>query len=198
MFLTKFHDDRTINVASRVLTTKKYRAPLQSYIIDTNILTKFDDDWRINVASRVLTRKNTKPSCGHVFKYIIEINLLIQFYEDCTINMDSRGYALRYKKHARFGGIWDIEVMSIFGNLNAKCDGKTDGQTDGQTERQTDGQSDHYAPFSSKGGIKRAIILTKCLIQTPPPILPTSKLIQSANVKSVFNSNAVTCVWGDN
>ncbi|KAH3784408.1 hypothetical protein DPMN_162363 [Dreissena polymorpha] len=66
MFLTKFHDDRTINVASRVLTTKKYRAPLQSYIIDTNILTKFDDDWRINVASRVLTRKNTKPSCGHV------------------------------------------------------------------------------------------------------------------------------------
>ncbi|KAH3854942.1 hypothetical protein DPMN_097502 [Dreissena polymorpha] len=33
----------------------------------------------------------------------------------------------------------DIEVVSIFRNLNAKCDGKTDRQTDGQTD-------DRYMP----------------------------------------------------
>ncbi|KAH3795326.1 hypothetical protein DPMN_148876 [Dreissena polymorpha] len=42
--------------------------------------------------------------------------------------------------------------MSIFRNLNAKCDGKTDRQTDRRTDRWT--VRSLYAPFSSKGGIK--------------------------------------------
>ncbi|KAH3852962.1 hypothetical protein DPMN_095483 [Dreissena polymorpha] len=79
--LTKFHKDRNINVASRVLTRFHYRyirknaPPLGSHvfqanvtifeliqdIIETNLLTKFHEDWTINVASRVLTRKNSPP-----------------------------------------------------------------------------------------------------------------------------------------
>ena len=74
--LTKFHEDRTVNVASRVLTRFYYSRirinapPLGSHvfeaniiifeliqdIIETNLLTKFHEDWTINVASRVLTR----------------------------------------------------------------------------------------------------------------------------------------------
>ncbi|KAH3816307.1 hypothetical protein DPMN_117820 [Dreissena polymorpha] len=60
--LTKFHEDQTINVASRV----KNAPPLGSHvfqanvtifeliqdIIETNLLTKFHEDWTINVASR--------------------------------------------------------------------------------------------------------------------------------------------------
>ncbi|KAH3814008.1 hypothetical protein DPMN_142484 [Dreissena polymorpha] len=83
--LTKFHDDRTLNVASRVLTKKNspppwrpyiigtnlltifhedrtiyvaFTAPWWPYIIGTNLQTKFHDDWKINEASRVLTRNN--------------------------------------------------------------------------------------------------------------------------------------------
>ncbi|KAH3776755.1 hypothetical protein DPMN_178187 [Dreissena polymorpha] len=83
-YLTKFHDDRTINVASRVLT-RFYKSMIYSHttvrftettktifeliqdIIKTNLLTKFHQDWTINVASRVLTRKNAPPPGGHVF-----------------------------------------------------------------------------------------------------------------------------------
>ncbi|KAH3735667.1 hypothetical protein DPMN_042202 [Dreissena polymorpha] len=65
--LTKFHDDRTINVASRVLTRKNAQSP---DIIRTNLLTKFHEDRKINVASRVLTRKNAPPPGGHVFQPI--------------------------------------------------------------------------------------------------------------------------------
>ncbi|KAH3846394.1 hypothetical protein DPMN_088695 [Dreissena polymorpha] len=48
--LTKFHEDWTINVVSRV----KYAPPLGSH---TNLLTKFHEDWTVNVASRELTRQ---------------------------------------------------------------------------------------------------------------------------------------------
>ncbi|KAH3870107.1 hypothetical protein DPMN_033288 [Dreissena polymorpha] len=65
--LTKFHEDQTINVASRV----KNASPVGSHvfqanviifeliqdIIEANILTKFHEDWTINVASRKLTRQ---------------------------------------------------------------------------------------------------------------------------------------------
>ncbi|KAH3879698.1 hypothetical protein DPMN_003604 [Dreissena polymorpha] len=53
--LTKFHEDRTINVASRV---KNAPPP---YIIGTNVLTKFHEDWTIYVASKVLTRQMLTP-----------------------------------------------------------------------------------------------------------------------------------------
>ncbi|KAH3853350.1 hypothetical protein DPMN_095872 [Dreissena polymorpha] len=46
--LTKFHDDRTINVTFRVLVK----------ITAKNLLTRFHDDPTINVTSRVFTRFN--------------------------------------------------------------------------------------------------------------------------------------------
>ncbi|KAH3730128.1 hypothetical protein DPMN_056109 [Dreissena polymorpha] len=79
-FLTKFHEDWTINMASRVLTRKTTPPPgghvfsliwtifaLVRDINETNILTKFHDDWAKIVTSIVFTR-NTAPSPGgHVF-----------------------------------------------------------------------------------------------------------------------------------
>ncbi|KAH3848976.1 hypothetical protein DPMN_091361 [Dreissena polymorpha] len=67
--LTKFHDDWTINVASRVLT-RKNATPVGGHVFqaNTNLLTIFHQDWTINVASRVLTRKNAPPPGGHVFQ----------------------------------------------------------------------------------------------------------------------------------
>ncbi|KAH3704958.1 hypothetical protein DPMN_080020 [Dreissena polymorpha] len=72
--LTKFHEDKTINLASRVLTRKNATPPadlvfqpiitilvLFQDIMRTNLLTTFHDDQTINVTSRVLTRKNAPP-----------------------------------------------------------------------------------------------------------------------------------------
>ncbi|KAH3879343.1 hypothetical protein DPMN_003245 [Dreissena polymorpha] len=80
--LTKFHEDWTINVASRVkkappLGSHVFQANVTNFkiiqnIIETNLLTKFYEDWTINVASRVLTRKI----------YIIETNVLTKFHDD--------------------------------------------------------------------------------------------------------------------
>ncbi|KAH3843193.1 hypothetical protein DPMN_116704 [Dreissena polymorpha] len=71
--LTKFHEDRTVNVASRPYK-KECPAPgghvfkanimifeLIQDIIGKNLLTKFHEDWTINVASRVLTKKMPRP-----------------------------------------------------------------------------------------------------------------------------------------
>ncbi|KAH3703545.1 hypothetical protein DPMN_078582 [Dreissena polymorpha] len=114
--LTKFHEDRTVNVASRVLTRIYYshirkNAPfLGSHVFKakvtifeliqdisgTNLLSKFHEDRKINVASR---EKCPAPG-GHVFQQtgiifelvqdIIGMNLLTKFYEDQTINVASR------------------------------------------------------------------------------------------------------------
>ncbi|KAH3834421.1 hypothetical protein DPMN_107746 [Dreissena polymorpha] len=88
--LSKFHEDRKINVASRVLTRKKCPAPWRPYIIGINRMTKFHEDWTINVFSRVLTRfyyshqrKNAPPLGSHT-------NLLTKFHGDWTINVASR------------------------------------------------------------------------------------------------------------
>ncbi|KAH3825620.1 hypothetical protein DPMN_127501 [Dreissena polymorpha] len=120
--LTKFHDDLTINMASRVLTRKNATPPWRPYIIGANYLTKFHDDRTINVASRVLTRanlltkfhedrkinvasrvKNAPPLGSHVFQPnvtifeliqdIIETILLTKFHEDWTINVASTSRA---------------------------------------------------------------------------------------------------------
>ncbi|KAH3897148.1 hypothetical protein DPMN_021333 [Dreissena polymorpha] len=102
--LTKFHDDRTINVASRILTGKNATPHWRPW---SNILTKFHDVRKINVASRVLTRfyyshiwKNAPPHGGHVYQPtgiilklvqdIIRMNLLTKFHEDWTINVATR------------------------------------------------------------------------------------------------------------
>ncbi|KAH3717044.1 hypothetical protein DPMN_059824 [Dreissena polymorpha] len=110
--LTKFHKDRKINVASRVLTRKNAPPPgshvfqptgiilkLIQDIIGMNLLTKFHEDRTVNVASRVLTRfyyshirKNAPPLGSHFLKAniiifeliqdITETNLLTKFHED--------------------------------------------------------------------------------------------------------------------
>ncbi|KAH3750410.1 hypothetical protein DPMN_184932 [Dreissena polymorpha] len=85
-----FHEDQTINVASRVLTRKNAPPPsdhvfkaitciifeLVQDIIGMNLLTKFHEDRTKNVASRVLTRfyynshiwKNALLPSSHVFE----------------------------------------------------------------------------------------------------------------------------------
>ncbi|KAH3718035.1 hypothetical protein DPMN_060833 [Dreissena polymorpha] len=102
--LTKFHEDRTRNVASRVFTRKT--APttgghslqalpnfkLDRGIIGTNLLSKFHEDRTRNVASRVLTRKTAPPTDGHVFQrtgtifeldqHISKTNILTNFEID--------------------------------------------------------------------------------------------------------------------
>ncbi|KAH3876719.1 hypothetical protein DPMN_000568 [Dreissena polymorpha] len=92
--LSKFHEDRKINVASRVSTRKNAPPPgdhvfqptgiifdLVQDIIGINLLTKFHEDKTINVASRV---KNAPPLGSNVFQE--NTNLLTKFHEDWTIN----------------------------------------------------------------------------------------------------------------
>ncbi|KAH3882415.1 hypothetical protein DPMN_006353 [Dreissena polymorpha] len=90
--LTKFHEDRKLNVASRALTRvyysheKKCPVPWQPWfstnrhhIIGMNLLTEFHEDRTINVASRVHKMKNAPPLGSHVFQANIR-----------TINLASR------------------------------------------------------------------------------------------------------------
>ncbi|KAH3882370.1 hypothetical protein DPMN_006306 [Dreissena polymorpha] len=90
--LTKFHEDRKINVASRVLTRKNVPPPGSHVFQPTGIIFEIIQDiigmnlLPINVASRVLTRfyyshikKNAPPLGSHT-------NLLNKFHEDWTIN----------------------------------------------------------------------------------------------------------------
>ncbi|KAH3871405.1 hypothetical protein DPMN_034605 [Dreissena polymorpha] len=129
--LTKCHEDRKINVASRVLTRKNAPPPgshvfqptgiifeLVQDIIGMNLLTKFHEDRTVNVASRVLTRfyyshirKNAPPHGSHFFQAniiifkliqdIIETNLQTKFHEDWTINVASRVLIRFYYSHIR-------------------------------------------------------------------------------------------------
>ncbi|KAH3704901.1 hypothetical protein DPMN_079962 [Dreissena polymorpha] len=121
--LTKFHDDWTINMASRVLTRTNATPPWRQYIVGTNRLTRFHDDLtinvasrvliilEINVASRVLTMKNSPPHGGHVFQptktifkliqNIIGSNLLTKFHEDRKINVASRVLTSFYYRQKR-------------------------------------------------------------------------------------------------
>ncbi|KAH3725883.1 hypothetical protein DPMN_051736 [Dreissena polymorpha] len=105
--LSKFHEDRKINVASRVKNAlppgchvfqpSRIIFKLVQDIIGINLLTKFYEDQTINVASIV---KNAPPLGSHVFQAnisifeliqnIIETNLLTKFHEDWTINVASR------------------------------------------------------------------------------------------------------------
>ncbi|KAH3733185.1 hypothetical protein DPMN_039610 [Dreissena polymorpha] len=73
--LTKFHEDQTINVASRVKNAPPpgshvFKANVTIFeliqdIIETNLLTIFHEDWTINVAS---IEKNAQPLGSHVFQ----------------------------------------------------------------------------------------------------------------------------------
>ncbi|KAH3705689.1 hypothetical protein DPMN_080766 [Dreissena polymorpha] len=69
-----FHEDQTINMASRVknappLGSHVFQAKVTIFeliqdIIETNLLSKFHEDWTINVASRELTRQMLTPHNG--------------------------------------------------------------------------------------------------------------------------------------
>ncbi|KAH3806370.1 hypothetical protein DPMN_134690 [Dreissena polymorpha] len=105
--LTMFHEDRTINVASRVFK-RFYYSHIKPYfhvfqtnvtifkliqdIIETNRLTKFHDDQTINVASKVKCPAPWRP-------YIIGKNFLTKFHENQTINVASRENAPTPKCH---------------------------------------------------------------------------------------------------
>ncbi|KAH3749855.1 hypothetical protein DPMN_184370, partial [Dreissena polymorpha] len=74
--VSRFHEDWTINVASRekcpALGSHVFQANVTIFkliqdINKTNLLTIFHENWTINVSSRVLTRKNAPPPGGHVF-----------------------------------------------------------------------------------------------------------------------------------
>ncbi|KAH3711205.1 hypothetical protein DPMN_070707 [Dreissena polymorpha] len=91
--LTKFHDDRTMNMASRVLIRKNPPPLVASRVKNapfpgghvfqpTGII--FLTHRTTNVASRPYTEK-----CPAI---IIETNLLTKFHEDWTINVASRPY----------------------------------------------------------------------------------------------------------
>ncbi|KAH3842189.1 hypothetical protein DPMN_115684 [Dreissena polymorpha] len=97
--LTKFHEDWTINVASRVKNALPLGGHLIQDMIKINLLTKFHEDWTINVASRPYLEKCPAPwrpcfsTTGIIFELvqdIIGINLLTKFHEDWTINVASR------------------------------------------------------------------------------------------------------------
>ncbi|KAH3809706.1 hypothetical protein DPMN_138082 [Dreissena polymorpha] len=81
--LSKFHEDRKKNVASKRKMPRLGK--LVEDIIGINLLAKFHEDWTINVASRV---KNVPPLGSHVFQ--ANTNLLTKFHEDWTINVASR------------------------------------------------------------------------------------------------------------
>ncbi|KAH3710402.1 hypothetical protein DPMN_069881 [Dreissena polymorpha] len=110
--LTKFHEEWTINVASRVLTRKTAPPPgghvfspiwtifkLVRDINETNVLIKFHDDWAKIVTSRVFTRNTALPPGGHVFQrigtifklnqHIIMTNILTKLHEDWASNKTS-------------------------------------------------------------------------------------------------------------
>ncbi|KAH3814765.1 hypothetical protein DPMN_143275 [Dreissena polymorpha] len=108
--LTKFHEDRKINVSSRMFTTKGapppggnvFQAnetikPVQD-IIRTIFPTKFHDDWPINVASR----ENLGPLGGH-------------FHDDWKINVASR-----VKNAPPLGGHFKLVQYIIRMNLVTK------------------------------------------------------------------------------
>ncbi|KAH3700194.1 hypothetical protein DPMN_075165 [Dreissena polymorpha] len=68
--LTKFHKDRKINVASRVLTRQHAPGPGgHVYIIGTKLLIKCHDDLTLCVASRVFTMQNARPSVAIFFNF---------------------------------------------------------------------------------------------------------------------------------
>ncbi|KAH3895256.1 hypothetical protein DPMN_019417 [Dreissena polymorpha] len=117
--LTKFHDDWTKNVTSRLFTCFHYQhiekiAPLPGGhvfspiwtifeliqdINETNVSTKFHDDWAKIVTFRVFTRNTAPPPGGHVFQqtrtifklnqHIIKTNILTKYHEDRASNVTS-------------------------------------------------------------------------------------------------------------
>ncbi|KAH3890137.1 hypothetical protein DPMN_014209 [Dreissena polymorpha] len=118
--LTKFHEDRTINILLYSHIGKN-APPLGSHVFPA----KFHEDWKINVASILLIRfyyshirKNAPPPGGHVFQptgIIFEL-----FHEDLTINVVSRPYK---KKCPPLGSHVFQANVTIFELIQSNVDG---------------------------------------------------------------------------
>ncbi|KAH3887264.1 hypothetical protein DPMN_011280 [Dreissena polymorpha] len=93
--MTKLHEDWTINVTSRVLTSKTAPPPWRPYSFRTNVLTKF---YYSHIG------KTVPPPGVHVFQLtgtIFELssdsigtNVLTKFHEDLTIHVTPRIFEL--------------------------------------------------------------------------------------------------------
>ncbi|KAH3818726.1 hypothetical protein DPMN_120451 [Dreissena polymorpha] len=146
---------------------------LVRHINKTNVLINFHDDWAKIVTSRVFTRKTAPPTGGHVFQWTgttFELNQHIINTDIFKLDRDFIGTNLLTKFHDRTDGRRtghksspEQSVMSIFGNLNAKCDGKTDRQTDGRT---TDMSKAIYPLFFEGGHNKTYFKLDRDFIGT--------------------------------
>ncbi|KAH3831877.1 hypothetical protein DPMN_105149 [Dreissena polymorpha] len=139
-----FHEDRTINLASRVFTNKcggtddGQRPVTKAYLSnqETKVLTKFHENWAKNVTSRVLTcfhyihiKKNALPTGGHVFSPIWTIfeivrdinktNFLTNFHDDWAKIMTSRMFT---RKTAPPTAIFELDRDFIGTKLLTKFD----------------------------------------------------------------------------
>ncbi|KAH3896522.1 hypothetical protein DPMN_020699 [Dreissena polymorpha] len=158
--LTKFHEDWTINVASRVLTRKNAPPPcghvckatktifkLTQNMIGKNLMTKFHEDRKINVASRApppagghtinvasRVRKNAPPLGSHVFQAKVTIFKLIK---------DFIGTNLLIKFHED----WKMNVAFRVLTRNKKCVCRKHyfAQTNQPTNRQGKNNFPHYS-----------------------------------------------------
>ncbi|KAH3693947.1 hypothetical protein DPMN_081386 [Dreissena polymorpha] len=68
--LTKFRDDRTINVASRVLTRNNATIPWRPLESTETIFELVQDITGTHLLTKVLTRKNAPPTGGHFHRTI--------------------------------------------------------------------------------------------------------------------------------
>ncbi|KAH3826928.1 hypothetical protein DPMN_128855 [Dreissena polymorpha] len=115
--LTKFHEERSINVTYTVLTRKNVPPgghifqptgtifELFQDIIGKNPLANFHEDLTINMASTVLTDHVFQPT-KTIFKLFQDImvmgtNLLIKFHDDWTKNVASRVLTRFYYSHIK-------------------------------------------------------------------------------------------------
>ncbi|KAH3827963.1 hypothetical protein DPMN_129909 [Dreissena polymorpha] len=90
--LTKFHEERTINVASREFTRKNSPSLVAIYHWDKSS-DQFHDDRKINVTSRVLTSGHAFLQIRTIFElncHIQKTHVLTKFHEHWTKNVTSR------------------------------------------------------------------------------------------------------------
>ncbi|KAH3801360.1 hypothetical protein DPMN_155009 [Dreissena polymorpha] len=148
--LTKYHEDRKINVASRVLTRKNAPPPgdhvfqptgiifeLVQDIIGMNLQTKFHEDQTINVASRVNVnarvftnqmwtdgrQTKTNPKTSPEQSDIYKTNLFTKFLDDWANNVTSRVFTsllYKYKKTAPPPGSHVIQLTGTIFEPNSR------------------------------------------------------------------------------
>ncbi|KAH3800477.1 hypothetical protein DPMN_154110 [Dreissena polymorpha] len=143
VFQANFHEDRKINVASRVLTGKNAPPPggnvfqptsiifkLVQDIIGMNLLTKFHEDLTINVVSRVHIRKTALPLGSHAFQ--ANTNLLTKFHDDWKDNKLLTAHDARWMTDKRRSKKLTMSTTSVMINLSSD-----NHLVDGQTDRPT-------------------------------------------------------------